>query len=109
MEHVRPDEILPLLRKVHRALKPGGRLVQQFFSLNLATAAAAGFRLSHSSEHDYRPTLRAWFDRLVAAKDEAVNLVGVQVTNKYLAFFASSWTFFDLKEVTLHRLVLNKD
>src|SRR5258707_857900 len=101
MEHVRPDEILSLLRKVHRAVKPGGRLVQHFFSLNgndamptsmvgsqlffpgsllslhsrHLAAAEAGFRLSHSSEHDYRPTLRAWFDRLAAAKNEAANLV----------------------------------
>jgi cyclopropane-fatty-acyl-phospholipid synthase len=136
MEHVRPDEILSLLRKVHRAVKPGGRLVQHFFSLNgndamptsmvgsqlffpgsllslhsrhLATAAEAGFRLSHSSEHDYRPTLRAWFDRLAAAKNEAANLVGVQVTNKYLACFAASWAFFNLNKATLHRLVLYKD
>lgn len=136
MEHVRPDEILSLLRKLHRALKPGGRLVQHFFSLNgtdamptsmvssqllfpgsllslhshhLATAAEAGFRLSLSSEHDYRPTLRAWFDRLAAAKDEAVRLVGVQVTNKYLACFASAWAFFNLNKATLHRLVLCKN
>ncbi len=136
LEHVRPDEILPLLRKIHRTLTPGGRLVQHFFSLNgtdpmpmpmvgaqlsfpgsllalhshhLAVAAEAGFRLSHDSTHDYRPTLRAWFDRLVAAREEAVALVGVHMVNKYLAFFASSWAFFDLNFATLHRLVLEKD
>ena len=34
MEHVRPNEILPLLRKLHGALKPNGRMVHHFFSLN---------------------------------------------------------------------------
>jgi len=136
MEHVRPGEILPLLGKVRYALKPGGRLVQHFFSLNgsdamptcmvssqipfpgsllslhshhLKAAADAGFRLTHDSEHDYRPTLRAWFDRLVEAKDEAVRLVGVQNVNKYLVFFAVSWAFFNLREATLHRLILERD
>ena len=135
MEHVRPDEIVPLLRKVHRALRPGGRLVQHFFSLegddpwptamvnsqlffpgsllslhshHLACAVAAGFEVTHDSTHDYRPTLRAWFDRLVASRAEAHRLVGVQVTNKYLAFLASSWTLFEWKMATLHRLVLRR-
>jgi cyclopropane-fatty-acyl-phospholipid synthase len=134
-EHVRPDDLLALYRKMHAALRPGGRAVLHFFSLNgsdrlptsmvgsqfffpgsvlslhadhLAHAKAAGFTLTHDSEHDYRPTLRAWFDRLVENRDKAHALVGVQVVNKYLAFFASSWAFFDLKKATLHRLVLVK-
>jgi cyclopropane-fatty-acyl-phospholipid synthase len=136
MEHVRPEEILPLMRKVRRALKPGGRLVQHFFSLNgtdpmptnmisaqipfpgsllslhshhLETAREAGLRLTHDSLHDYRPTLRAWFDRLLEAREEATRLVGIQMVNKYLVFFASSWAFFNLGEATLHRLVLERD
>lgn len=135
-EHIKPDEVLPLYRRLHAALKPGGRAVFHFFSLNgtdrwpssmlgaqaffpgsvlalhddhLAWARAAGFRLTHDSSHDYRPTLRAWFDRLVENRAEAERLVGVQVVNKYLAFFASSWSFFDLGKATLHRLVLMKD
>ena len=86
MEHILPEEVLPLLRKLHAALKPGGRPVQHFFDLNgtdplptsmiaaqqffpgsllslhgdhLRWASEAGFRLTHDSEHDYRPTLRA--------------------------------------------------
>ncbi|WP_168201601.1 class I SAM-dependent methyltransferase [Phreatobacter aquaticus] len=136
LEHVRPDEILPLLRTCRRALKPGGRLVQHFFSLNgtdpmptsmiaaqlpfpgsllslhshhLAMVQEAGFRLTHDSLHDYRPTLRAWFDRLVESRDEAIALVGVEHVNKYLAFFASSWAFFNLRQATLHRLVMERD
>ncbi|MGL4287435.1 MAG: class I SAM-dependent methyltransferase [Phreatobacter sp.] len=135
IEHVRPDEILPLAKKVHAALKPGGRAVHHFFSLNgddptatsmvtaqlffpgsilslhgqhLAAAREAGFTLTNDSEHDYRPTLRAWFDNLVANRDRAHELVGIQQTNKYLAFFATSWAFFNLKQATLHRLVLVK-
>lgn len=136
LEHVRPEEILPLLTRVHRALKPGGRLVQHFFSLNgtdplptpmiscqlffpgtrlalhsdhLAFARQAGFRLIHDSQHDYRPTLRAWYDRLVENRDRAVELVGIQQVNKYLSFFATSWTMFNDGKATLHRLVLVKD
>lgn len=136
LEHVRPEEILPLLKRVHRALKPGGRLVQHFFSLNgtdplptpmiscqlffpgtrlalhsdhLAFAREAGFRLTHDSLHDYRPTLRAWYDRLVENRDRAVELVGIQQVNKYLSFFATSWTMFNDGKATLHRLVLVKD
>lgn len=136
LEHVRPDSILPLFQRLHAALKPGGRMVQHFFSLNgtdsvptsmiaaqayfpgsilslhgdiRAKAERAGFRITHDSEHDYRPTLRAWFDRLVENRDKAEAIVGVQVVNKYLVYFASSWRFFDLRQATLHRLVLMKD
>lgn len=136
MEHILPEEVLPLLRKLHTALKPGGRLVQHFFDLNgtdplptsmisaqqffpgsvlslhsdhLRWAKEAGFRLAHDSEHDYRPTLRAWFDNLVRNRDEAHRIVGVPTTNKYLAFFASSWAFFNRGKSTLHRLTLMKD
>jgi cyclopropane-fatty-acyl-phospholipid synthase len=135
-EHIKPDEVLPLYRRLHAALKPGGRAVFHFFSLNgtdrwpvtmvaaqayfpgstlslhqdhLDWARQAGFRLVHDSQHDYRPTLRAWFDRLVENRDKAHALVGVPVTNKYLVFFAASWTLFDLGKATLHRLVLMKD
>jgi cyclopropane-fatty-acyl-phospholipid synthase len=135
MEHVRPDDILPLLRKLHRALAPGGRLVQQFFSLNtspiptsmitaqinfpgstlsthahhLQSAREAGFEITHDSTHDYRPTLKAWFDRLVENRDRALQLVGVETYNRYLVFFPSSWAFFDQEQATVHRLVLEKD
>jgi cyclopropane-fatty-acyl-phospholipid synthase len=135
-EHIRPPDILPLYRRLHQALKPGGRAVFHFFSLNgrdatppamiagqayfpgstlslhsdhLDWARQAGFRLVHDSTHDYRPTLRAWYDRLVENRAKAHELVGVQVVNKYLFFFASAWTMFDLGKTTLHRLVLMKD
>ncbi|MCZ8316548.1 class I SAM-dependent methyltransferase [Phreatobacter sp.] len=136
LEHVRPDSILPLFQRLHAALKPGGRMVQHFFSLNgtdpvppsmlgaqayfpgsilslhsdiRAKAERAGFRIAHDSAHDYRPTLRAWFDRLVENRDQAEALVGHHVVNKYFVYFAMSWRFFDLKQSTLHRLVLMKD
>jgi len=136
LEHVRPDSILPLFQRLHAALKPGGRMVQHFFSLNgtdpvppsmlgaqayfpgsilslhsdiRAKAERGGFRIAHDSAHDYRPTLRAWFDRLVENRDKAEALVGHHVVNKYFVYFAMSWRFFDLKQATLHRLVLMKD
>ncbi len=136
LEHVKPDEIGPLYRKFYAALKPGGRIVQHYFSLDgddpypasmitsqlffpgsnlstqkqhLAAFKEAGFRLDHASQHDYRPTLRAWFDRLVENKQAAIDLVGLEMTQKYLAFFAASYHFFDRKESTLHRLRLIKD
>lgn len=136
LEHVKPDEIGPLYSKFYAALKPGGRMVQHYFSLdgddpfpasmitaqlffpgsNLSTQShhlacfeRAGFRFEHASRHDYRPTLRAWFDRLVENKARAIELVGLETTQKYLAFFAASYHFFDRGEATLHRLRLAKD
>ena len=44
----------------------------------------------------------------MASRDRAVELVGLKSTNKYLAYFASSWNFFDRKKAGLHRLVLEK-
>ena len=134
MEHVRPDEVPSLLRRLHGALAPNGRLVLQFFSLNidpmptsqvtgqiffpgsaltlyddfLEAVRAAGFGVVHESTHDYRPTLRAWFDRLVENRDEALALAGLETYNRYLVFFPVSWTFFDQKQATLRRFVLEK-
>jgi cyclopropane-fatty-acyl-phospholipid synthase len=54
-----------------------------------------GFRITHRSIHDYRPTLRAWFDNLVANRERAIDLVGVPTFNRYLLFFPSSWYYFD--------------
>ena len=134
LEHVRPEEILPLLRKLYRALKPDGRIVNHFFSLNkeamptsmiagqiifpgstlalhshhLSAAREAGFDVIHDSLHDYRPTLRAWFNRLVKNRDKAIELVGVKTYNRYLVFFPGAWVMFDQNQCTLHRLVLVK-
>ena len=120
-EHVRPKEIKPLLGKLYRALKPGGRLVKHFFcripERLFATATCSqiyfpgsigqsyrfhvqafeetGFRIEHRSIHDYRPTLRAWFDNLVRQRDKALELVDVSTYNRYLTFFPVSWRYFD--------------
>jgi cyclopropane-fatty-acyl-phospholipid synthase len=133
-EHVRPHEIPPLLAKLYGALKPGGRLVQHFITrVNdhlVATVACsqiyfpgsigesyrfhnrahenAGFRTTHRSMHDYRPTLRAWFDNLVARRDEALKLVPVQVYNRYLTFFPASWRYFHDNYGVVIRWVLEK-
>jgi cyclopropane-fatty-acyl-phospholipid synthase len=127
-------EMAPLLRRLHGALARDGRLILQFFSLNsdplptsmitgqiffpgsalslygdfLAAARDADFKITHDSTHDYRPTLRAWFDRLVEGRDKALDLVGVETYNRYLTFFPVSWAFFDQKQATLHRFVLEK-
>ncbi|MCH7751188.1 MAG: class I SAM-dependent methyltransferase [Planctomycetes bacterium] len=120
-EHVRPKEIEPLLSKLYRALKPGGKLVKHFFCrvpvALFATAVCsqiyfpgsigssyrfhckaferAGFRIVHRSIHDYRPTLRAWYDNLAREKDRALELVDVPTFNRYLTFFPASWRYFD--------------
>lgn len=133
-EHVRPDEIPSLLLKLHQALKPGGRLVQHFFCLTdrgLPTSMVmaqiffpgsllspyrdqkaawqrAGFRLTHESIHDYRVTLRAWHDNLVANKEKAIELVGVRTYNKYLVFFSVSWRVFNEGQAQVYRWVLEK-
>lgn len=119
-EHVRPREIAPLLQKLFRALKPGGRLVKHFFcsvsnelfatsvcsqiyfpgsigsSYRFCTRAfeEAGFRIAHRSIHDYRPTLRAWFDNLTSQRDRALQCVDVPTYNRYVTFFPASWRYF---------------
>ncbi|MCH7600534.1 MAG: class I SAM-dependent methyltransferase, partial [Myxococcales bacterium] len=118
-EHVRHRDAPLALRKLYDALKPGGRIVKQFFCpfTETPTSSAivfqfffpgsfppayptqirafekAGFRITHRSIHDYRPTLRAWFDNLVANRERALKLVGVRTYNKYLAFFPFAFPF----------------
>lgn len=133
-EHVRPKDIYPLMKKLNKTLKPGGRLVQHFFcrtekqipasaisgqiffpgSLNAAYAdhvrwnEKAGFKIQQRTIHDYRPTLRAWFDRLVSHRDEAIELVGVETYNRYLVFFPSAWRYFNDGVGMLVRWVMEK-
>ncbi len=133
-EHVRPKEVAPLVKKLYGALKPGGRLVKHFFCrvpdplfataicsqiyfpgsigspyrANVKAFEEAGFRITHRSVHDYRPTLRAWFDRLVENRERALELVDVQTYNRYLTFFPTSWFFFNDNLGMLVRWVMEK-
>ena len=133
-EHVRPKEVAPLCHKLYAALKPGGKLVQHFFCrvqeplfataicsqiyfpgsigssyrANVVAFEEAGFRITHRSIHDYRPTLCAWFDNLVANRDRALELVDVQTYNRYVTFFPVSWRYFDDGLGMLVRWVLQK-
>lgn len=134
-EHVRPQEIAPLCKKLYDAIKPGGKLVKHFFCRAtddlFATAVCsqlyfpgsigssyrahteafegAGFRISHRSIHDYRPTLRAWFDRLVDNRERALELVGVRTYNRQLTFFPASWRYFHEGRGVLVRWVMEKE
>jgi len=134
-EHVRPHETAPLCKKLYAALKPGGKLVQHFFCRVpdplFATAICsqlyfpgsigsayreqvkafegAGFRITQRSIHDYRPTLRAWFDRLVEHRERALELVGVKTYNRQLTFFPASWRYFDDGMGMLVRWVMVKE
>jgi cyclopropane-fatty-acyl-phospholipid synthase len=133
-EAIRPQEVDLILSKAYSALKPGGRLVLHFFCrlqdrLPAAISAAqlffpghvplsypahvkafrrAGFQTVHTSIHDYRPTLRNWFDRLVAHRAEALELVGTRVYNRYVVFFPASWKYFNECTGVLFRFVLRK-
>lgn len=133
-EHVRPTELKTLYQKTYDALTPGGLAVHQFFSFEQEThpisavvlqlffpgsllvlhpyhiemAEQAGFKITHDSVHDYRPTIRAWYDRLVENSEEAQRISGVEVYNRYLTFFPIAWTFFDQHEAELHRIVMKK-
>jgi cyclopropane-fatty-acyl-phospholipid synthase len=135
LEHVRPHEIEGLHHKLYRCLPSGGRVVHQFFSAVgdphstymvalqhffpgtvlsrhehiVAAIRRAGFRIAVDVTDDYRPTLRAWFQNLVAYQEAAMRLVGVQGYNRYLTFFAASWRFFADGQAVLHRLLLVKD
>lgn len=131
-EHVRHDDVPILLNKLHHTLRPGGRVVIHFFcpltdALHNDTVTAqiffpgtrqpafatqmrafedAGFRITHRSLHDYRPTLKAWFNNLASNRDEAIELVGLRMYNQYLVFFAASYSYFDRGSAVLVRCVL---
>ena len=81
---------------------------QPAYPTQLKAFERVGFRVSHQSIHDYRPTLRAWFDNLVRNKERAIELVGVHTYNKYLVFFPASYRFFTDSESILVRFILEK-
>jgi cyclopropane-fatty-acyl-phospholipid synthase len=134
LEHVRPAELTALYQKIYDALVPGGLAVHQFFSFeresypasvvslqlffpgsllvmhrkHIEAAESAGFRITHDSTHDYKPTIRAWYDRLVKNREEAQALVGLEIYNRYMTFFPIAWLFFQQKEAELHRVVMEK-
>jgi cyclopropane-fatty-acyl-phospholipid synthase len=119
-EHVRKGDNRQLVDKLYQALTPEGRMVHHFFCSTsdqrpasvvcgsiffpgsqlqsyrfyLNDFEAAGFRVAQRTVHDYRPTLRAWFDNLVANRERALQLVDVQTYNRYLVFFPASWKYF---------------
>jgi cyclopropane-fatty-acyl-phospholipid synthase len=133
-EHVRQADVPTTLRKLYASLKPGGRMVKQFFcfpseAVPVAVLAAqiffpgslmppypvqvrsferAGFRIVHQSVHDYRPTLASWFLNLVDNRERAIELVGARTFNKYLVFFPASYRFFNEVAAILFRFVLEK-
>ncbi|ASC69555.1 Cyclopropane mycolic acid synthase 3 [Halomicronema hongdechloris C2206] len=134
LEHVRPKELKGLYQKMYDALAPGGLAVHQFFSFerepypalailmqlffpgsllvihrdHIEAAESVGFRITHDSIHDYKPTLRAWYERLIENQKKALKLVGLEVYNRYMTFFPVAWLFFDHKEAELHRIVMEK-
>ena len=134
LEHVRPAELVSLYQKIYDALAPGGLAVHQFFSYqaepypisvavvqlffpgsmlslhrnHLKAAVAAGFKVTHDSVHDYKPTIKAWYDRLAANQEKALALVGLEVYNRYMTFLPFAWLFFQQNEAELHRVVTEK-
>ncbi|MBE9138621.1 class I SAM-dependent methyltransferase [Nodosilinea sp. LEGE 07088] len=135
MEHVPKDQLLPLAQKLAAAIKPTGHLVHHFFcqmtpsppakmlaggadvfpGIELATwqqhvdtFEKAGLRVAHHSIHDYRPTIKAWYDRLAAHQTEAIQLVGVRTYNRYLCYLAEAWRLFDDRDLLLMRFVLTR-
>lgn len=133
-EAIRPQENPIVLKKIYDALKPGGRFVMHFFcrltpKLPAAISVAqlffpghvpasypelvteferAGFRITHTSCHDYRMTLRQWFEAMVAKREEALKLVGIQTYNRYVVFFPAAYKYFDERTGVLFRFVLKK-
>jgi cyclopropane-fatty-acyl-phospholipid synthase len=134
LEHVRPAELLPFYNKIFHALRPGGRMVNQFFSLDrepfplsmvwcqmffpgtllamhdvhVQAARKAGFVIKEDVPDSYKKTLRAWYDNLVSHRAEAIAAAGIHIYNEYMTFFPLAWRFFDDGEATLHRMLLIK-
>ena len=133
LEHVRVKELLPLANKLRKALKPGGRIIHQFITVtkdpvsplliwgglnifpgtegitlekHLSAFEEAKLRIVHHSIHDYRPTLKAWFDRLAENQDEAIRLVGLKTYNLYLVLFTGSHAIFQEHVLLVNRFTL---
>jgi cyclopropane-fatty-acyl-phospholipid synthase len=77
--------------------------------LHTEAAEAAGFRIIHDSIHDYKPTIKSWYDRLAVNRSKALELVGIEVYNRYMTFLPIAWLFFKQEEADLHRVVTVKD
>lgn len=133
-EHVRPNEIPAVLKKLHRALKPDGRLVKHFFChhtdkvpvsaiagqlcfpgsilssyhFHVKSFEAAGFRIVRQTIQDYRPTVRCWYDNLVKNRDIAIKAGGIRNYNRHLVFLAATWRYFDEGEAMVVRFQLQK-
>lgn len=135
LEHTPKSELVSLNQKLAAAIKSGGKLVHHFFcqmdafpparllvcgaelfpgvelsSLreHLDAFEQADLKTVHHSVHDYRPTLAAWFNRLVANKEAALQRVGVQTYNQYLCYLAEAWRLFDDRDLMLMRFVLQR-
>jgi cyclopropane-fatty-acyl-phospholipid synthase len=134
LEHVRPQELSRVYQKIYDALTPTGLAVHQFFSFeresypaavvmlqlffpgsllvqqqqHLEIATQVGFRITHDSIHDYKPTIKAWYDRLAAHQEQALAIVGLEIYNRYMTFFPIAWLFFQQQEAALHRIVMQK-
>jgi len=134
LEHVRPSELKKLYQKIYNALVPDGLAIHQFFSFereaypisavlmqiffpgsnlsmhqkHLEFAQDAGFSITHDSIHDYKPTIKAWYERLVSNQEKALDIVGLEVYNRYATFFPFAWLFFQQHEAALHRVVMRK-
>ncbi|MGB3769358.1 MAG: class I SAM-dependent methyltransferase [Phormidesmis sp.] len=134
LEHVRPAELKQLYQKIYDALAAGGLAVHQFFSLereavpasmlllqlffpgsllslhreHTEAAQSAGFSIAHDSVHDYKPTIKAWYDRLVKNQKTALAMVDLETFNRYMTFFPVAWLFFQQQEAALHRIVMEK-
>jgi len=133
LEAVRPNELLPLSRKLANALRPNGKIVHQVIcqastlpppplltgglaifpghelvSLKrlLTTFEDADLRIVRLFMLDYRPTLRAWFQRVADNAEEAVRLVGIRNYNRYLFYFAEAWRLFNTRDIFDVRVVL---
>ena len=135
MEHVPKSDLLKLTQKLKNAIKPNGKIVHHFFCQMTDSPPArllaggadifpgielanwkqhvdvyeqVGLAVIHHSVHDYRPTIKAWFDRLVANKEKAIQLVGIPTYNKYLCYFALAWRLFSDRDLLLMRFVLQR-
>ena len=75
---------------------------------HVEAAESAGFRITHDSIHDYKPTIKAWYERLVGSRDKALSMVGLNAYNRYMTFLPVAWLFFAQSEAKLHRIVMEK-
>jgi cyclopropane-fatty-acyl-phospholipid synthase len=91
LQEIFPETELPTLAEIVRA-----------------TDGLFEFVTLRNDRDDYQRTCRVWFNRLMARKADAVDLVGAEVVTRYLRYLKLSATLFHYGQTALYRIAFRR-